>query len=554
MNFRKINGLLALLVVGCSTLTAAQTPVFGRVWDRRFGGTLDDNISMFQLLPDSGFIIGGTSQSGISGDKTQNNWDPSLTATDFWLVRTDSSSNKVWDKRYGGFNTEVLGDVTLTGDGGYICGGQSYSGISGDKSQSNWDASQQSNDYWIIKIDSNGTKQWDKRFGGTSFDIYGATREATDGGYYVTGSSLSGISGDKTELNEGSWDFWVIRTNSTGNKIWDHTFGGLNDEFVNWCEATDDGGVIVGGYSNSIVSGDKSEPSQGTWDYWLIKIDSSGNKVWDKTLGGTFQDYLFSICKTSDGGYIAAGQSYSGQSGDKSEPNHDLTTAGSDYWIVKLDASGNKLWDRTYGASEVEQLSRVVETADHGLLLCGESYSPVDGDKTEDNLGVEQSWVVKTDSVGTIEWDKTIFTTGHDELGTAVMINDRCFAVANYTYADTGGYKTQPIWGGGDYWIVKLCSDDPLGIPQHNSNPMSLQVFPNPSSAYAEFIIPSALSGPLHITLTDMSGRSVFSQQMAFRQLHQQKYRIDVSPFTPGMYILTVENGSTRYRGRLLKK
>ncbi|MFN5324715.1 MAG: T9SS type A sorting domain-containing protein [Bacteroidota bacterium] len=461
----------------------SRSQSFYKHWDNRFGGNKDDSPNWFAKTSDGGFILAGTSISGISGDKTQPNWDPGLVGSDYWIIRTDSMGVKLWDKRFGGINSEVLSRVIQTKDGGFLLIGNSFSGASGDKSQPNWDPNQQTYDFWIVKLNSNGIKQWDKRFGGNSLELIGGVAQLNDSGYIISGSSFSGVSGDKTQPTQGSWDYWVLRLDSLGTKIWDKRFGGTDDDFSTAVDTCFGGGYLVGGYSQSLAGGDKSQFCQGQWDYWVLKIDNSGNKVWDKTYGGNNTDWLFDLKSTTDGGFILGGQSFSEASGDKSENNNDPTTSSSDRWIVKLDAFGNKSWDRTIGGIETEDLTRVDQTPDGGYFISGESYSPISGDKTENNLGIEQTWVVKTDSLGSVIWDKTVFSNGHDEEGSAILLDSNCFVSLNYTLADTGGYKSQISRGDGDYWIVKLC-DYPIStsIEQVVSTSLRIGTFPNPTT------------------------------------------------------------------------
>ena len=526
---------LLLLLLGYSSTLKAQSPPFSKLWDVRFGGTYDDFITGFEQLPDSTFFLAGSSISGITGDKTEDNRDTSYNTPDFWILKTASDGSKLWDKTYGGTSSEELMDYVRTSDGGYLLGGQTFSGISGDKTQPNWDPTLASNDYWIVKTDGAGIKQWDKRFGGTSFDILNSVNQTQDGGYVLAGSSFSGISGDKSQANQGAWDYWLVKTNASGVKVWDRRFGGLEDDFVTASCLTADGGILVGGYSKSNPGGDKTQPCQGNWDYWVVKVNAQGNKVWDKTFGGNYTDWLFDMILVSDGGFLLGGQSFSEATGDKTEPNHDPTPAGSDYWMVRLDAAGNKLWDRTFGGSEIEDISRVVELSDGGFLVSGESYSPADGNKTEPNLGIEQTWVVKTDSVGTFLWDKTIFTIGHDELGTAIPSGPNCFVVVNLTMADSGGYVSENSKGNGDYWMVKLCNT-PTGI----ADPLQTQewkVFPNPGGN--EIHVMTSGDDAVTISITDASGRIVY-QRESIDAIPGEEIIIDTSEIHQGFYLITM--------------
>ena len=526
---------LLLLFLCQSTILHAQYPPFAKLWDIRFGGTLDDIITGFEQLPDSTFFLAGSSISGISGDKTEDNRDTSYNSSDFWILKAAANGPKLWDKTYGGTGSEELMDYVRTSDGGYLLGGQTFSGLSGDKTEPNWDPTLASNDYWIVKTDASGNKQWDKRFGGTSFDILNSVNQTPDGGYLLAGSSFSGISGDKTQVNQGAWDYWLVKTNASGVKQWDRRFGGLEDDFITASCLTADGGCLIGGYSKSNPGGDKTQPCQGNWDYWVVKVNSQGNKVWDKTFGGNYTDWLFDMILVSDGGFLLGGQSFSEASGDKSEPNHDATPAGSDYWMVRIDAAGNKLWDRTFGGSEIEDISRVVELDDGGFLVSGESYSPADGNKTEPNLGIEQTWVVKTDSAGTFLWDKTIFTNGHDELGTAIPSGPDCFVVVNLTMSDSGGYVSENTKGNGDFWMVKLCNI-PNGIDEQQAT-NDWKIYPNPASGFIHLVAQE--SEEVMITFTDYTGRTSHRMNQTFHYAGEE-ITMDVASFTNGIYLIRI--------------
>jgi hypothetical protein len=348
------------------------------------------------------------------------------------------------------------------------------------------------------------------------------------------------VNGDKTMANRGDWDYWVVKTDSLGNKMWDKCFGGLQDDFATAVENGPNGGFLIGGYSKSTIGGDKSQPSQGNWDYWVVRTDDQGAILWERTFGGNFTDWLFDMTATSDGGFLLGGQSFSQAAGDKSEPNHDPTPAGSDRWIVKIDDNGNKIWDRTYGADQIEDLTRIVETDDGGFLISGESYSAANGDKTENNLGIEQTWVLKTDAVGNLLWDKTIFTLGHDELGVALPVDSLCFVAVNYTLADTGGYKTQPTQGAGDYWMVKICIEDPLFVPGLAHSQESYSIFPNPSEG--TFFIQSGYrkNEKVHVEISDVRGQVIrfFDETIAMGK----SIPIDVTSLPNGIYFCKIQS------------
>jgi hypothetical protein len=368
---------------------------------------------------------------------------------DYWVVKMSASGAKLWDKTYGGSAGDFLQTAIATSDGGFLLGGVSYSDISGEKSQ----PCKGSYDYWIIKIDASGNKLWDKTIGGSWDDNLYAITPTPDGGFLLGGHSKSDISGDRTVANLGSYDYWLVKIDASGNKQWDKAFGGIWEDHLQTIMIAADGSYLLFGHSNSPIGGSKTLASNGGADYWVIKTDASGNKLWEKTYGGSDAENLFSVVATTDGGYLLGGQSASGISGDKTEANRGL----NDYWIVKIDASGNKLWDKTYGGNNEDILRTLLLTNDGGFLLGGDSRSGISGDKTQLNQGVEDYWLIKTDASGNKQWDKTIGGNHDEYLYSLVATSDEGYLLAGYGSSTTGtGDKTAPAKGSDDFWVVKL--------------------------------------------------------------------------------------------------
>jgi hypothetical protein len=557
------------LALSFCTLIIAQAPLV-KQWDKRFGGTGDDRFRAMQQTFDGGYILGGESSSRISGDKTQANWDTLNYWTDYWVVKIDSLGNKQWDKRFGGDNGDDLTCLQQTLDGGYILGGYSLSGISGDRTQANWNTliGLTNGDYWVVKIDSLGNKQWDKRFGGGAVDFLQSLQQTTDGGYILGGWSSSGISGDKTEPLRGTfgYDYWVVKIDSLGNKQWDKTFGGTDVDRLWSLKQTIDGGYILGGSSASGIGADKTQANWDTTlqsrDYWIIKIDSLGNKVWDNRYGGTKWDDFSYLQQTSEGGYILAGSSVSDSSGDKTQPNRGT---GGDYWIVKINSFGIKQWDKRFGGTGNEDSpSSFTQTDDGGYLVSGTSDSNMGGDKSENNLGHWQTWLIKIDSVGNKQWDKTIFTSppNGDYGGVAAPTKRGCYAVANGTLAGIGGYKTQPNWDTVsvspwftfDYWIIKFC-DSAQAVHCQLASPniyASQSQFCASDSAlicaatiYTNYIwnngglnqcITTSQAGNYYVTVTDANGCTAESNHLAVSVLPHPLVSISVTGDTLSVY------------------
>ena len=175
------------------------------------------------------------------------------------------------------------------------------------------------------------------------------------------------------------------------NIQWQSVIGGSNDERFTNLQQTADGGYILAGQSISNISGNKIENCLGSYDYWMLKLDEIGNIIWQNTIGGEGSDYLWSIDQTSDGGYIIGGNSDSKISGDKTENSGD----DFDYWVLKLDGVGNIQWQNTIGGAGLDNLLNVQQTADGGYILGGFSDSNISGNKTKSSLGGRDFWVVK---------------------------------------------------------------------------------------------------------------------------------------------------------------
>jgi hypothetical protein len=446
---------LFVIVVLAFHFSAAQSP-FVKQWDYRFGGNGYDYITSFQQTSDGGFILGGYSGSGISGDKTQPSWGN----LDYWIVKTDASGIKQWDKRFGGIDNDILSTVEQTTDGGYILGGYSDSQANGDKTQT----SRGFDDYWIVRTDSLGNKIWDKRYGGADDELLATILQTSDKGFILGGYSGSGVGGDKTQPNRGFHDYWIVKTDSIGTVLWDKDFGSTDYDFLTNLMITDDGGFLLGGASSSPAAFDKSQNVWGANDAWIIKTDSLGNKQWDADYGGFDYDQVNSFCKTSDGGYLLGCYSASNTGGNKTQNVWGI----GDVWLVKITSAGVIQWDKDIGALNIEDgIGSVFQNSDGSYYVICNSFSGIGGDKTENNLGLAQAWVVKTDSVGNKLWDKTILTNPDQKIYPMMIRTDEgCYAIAEATYGDVAGDKTQPNWdntfNSTDFWIIRYCDTTAL--------------------------------------------------------------------------------------------
>jgi hypothetical protein len=445
VQLRYSNFLCLLILFSASTLWA-QAPT--KQWDKTFGGSAYDEAKTVIQCSDGGFLFVGYSLSGISGDKTEVYRGD----RDCWLIKTDANGNKQWDKTLGGNGEEIFASVIQTSDGGFLLAGFTSSDALGDISAPN---KGYGSDYWIVKISSTGVKQWDKRYGGNQSEYITSAKQTSDGGYILAGYSFSGQSGDKSEPSRGLADYWILKISNTGIKQWDKTIGGSSADQSPSIIQTFDGSYLVAGWSESGVSGDKSEPSRGLRDYWLVKLTQNGAKEWDKTFGGSGNDEPSQLMETLYG-YMMSGTSTSGISGDKTEPNK----GAQDFWIVKTNIFGDMWWDRTYGGGNSDGNSSVIEFYD-GYLFSGYSNSGISGDKTEASKGLSDFWLVKTDFDGNKLWDKTFGGSNDEYAYSAIQTADAGVLLAGMSKSGISGDKTTANKGSADYWIVKLTPDLP---------------------------------------------------------------------------------------------
>ncbi|MDR2121531.1 MAG: T9SS type A sorting domain-containing protein [Flavobacteriaceae bacterium] len=270
-------------------------------------------------------------------------------------------------------------------------------------------------DYFLWKMDEQGHEEWQKSFGGDGLDFLYSINLTTDGGYILGGSSSSGISGIKKDSCRGQDDYWILKLNAAGNPEWQKTFGGVGSDKLLSIQQTSDFGYIVGGSSDSPQSEDKTQDTKGSLDFWILKLDKNGNILWQTSLGGEYYDLLRSIKQTQDGGYILAGYSNSLKTGDKSEDN----IGEGDYWLVKLSKDGNLLWDKTLGGNKDDELTDMILAKDGGYLLVGSSNSDEGGIKTKPNGEGSDIWIIKTDEYGNIDWQQTVDV---DQVDTAAKV------------------------------------------------------------------------------------------------------------------------------------
>jgi hypothetical protein len=328
----------------------AQTSI---EWQKTFGGSSADQAFCVNQTADSGYIVAGTTSS-TDGDVFGNHG-----GLDFWVLKLTNTGSIQWKKNYGGSDVEAPLEIQQTSDGGYIVAGYTRS--------NNWDVSGNHGDYdaWVLKLNSAGAIQWQRCLGGSGWEEAWSVQQTSDGGYIIAGRSTS-TDGDVT-VNHGFFDFWVVKLNQDGEIEWQRSLGGSDEDIGYAIVQTSDGGYIVAGSSSSVdgnVTG-----NHGGLDYWVVKLNFEGKIEWEKSLGGSSLDRANDILQTRDGGYSILGQSYS-NNGDATG-NH----GNNDFWVVKLSVDGAIMWQKSLGGSNDDYGRSIYQTIDGGYMMVGRTQS-----------------------------------------------------------------------------------------------------------------------------------------------------------------------------------
>ncbi len=507
-------------------------------WQNSIGGSDHDYLLTVSPTNDGGYILGGHSRSGISGDKTE----AKMGTVDYWIVKVDQNGIVEWENTLGGDDYEQFGTALQMADGSYFVGGESMSNASGDKTEDR-DGPQDTGDLWLLRLDSNGVVMWDRTFGGTGEELFGDAVLLPNGNILVAGTSASYSSPDKTEGSMGGYDYWVMEIDSAnGDIIWDETIGGFANDFIRSIAIASDGDYILGGQSDSGASTDKTENNYGSRDYWIVKIDPTGATVWDKTIGGTGFEIFGTVSALSSGELLISGSSNSPVSGLKTENciGCDSLAANQDYWVLRLDNLGDIVWQKTIGTTDSEDLTvRSIPTNDGGILVGGTTSAGISGMKTEASNGATDYWMVKLDAADSIVWDKSIGGSSSDNLRSILQLASGNFILGGYSSSGVSGDKTEGTNGQRDYWIMEFSSG---GLYLTEPNLTSVAIYPNP--AVNSIIIESETAN--YFEVSTLNGQVL---------IESFENNIDVSALAPGMYILSsYVDGLKVYSNKLIKR
>jgi len=321
---------------------------------------------------------------------------------DAYVLKVDAQGVREWEKTFGGSNWDYAYDVIQTQDGGFVLAGYTASFGAGSK------------DVYAIKLGATGELQWEKTFGGAAIDVGKSVCELTDRSLLITGYTAS--------YGAGEEDVYAIKLNSDGDELWSKTYGRGRSEMGAACRCTADGNVVIAGSTGT-------EPfSSGNMDYYLMKIDPAGNLIWEKAFGNSISahpyDWANAVVGARDGSFVITG-------------NSDIRSP-LDVYAISADGEGNMGWQQHYGERFYDYANSIEQTSDGGFLICGAQKD----NSTED----KNVCVIKTDSSGNEIWRKTFGDEGADWASDFCQTRDGCYAIVGHTKS----------FGAGDFDVLLL--------------------------------------------------------------------------------------------------
>jgi hypothetical protein len=385
------------------------------------GGTKNESGQSVVATSDGGFAVLGYSQS-MDGDLLNK----SNISYDFWLIKYNFNGEQEWQKVYGGSSDDRGYDIILSNDNNMVIFGSSKS-ADGDVS-----SNAGSNDFWIAKISNSGAIIWEKSLGYNGSDNGYSVIQTIDNGYLLLGvldvTASDGEGNNRiSSYRHAGGDYWAVKLDSNGILEWSRYFGGnFTDTSYAACQTQGGDYIIIGSSDSNDID---ISNNKGTYDFWIIKISSEGNLIWEKSYGGSEIDEALDITPTTDGNFIVCGNTRSN--------NIDVSSnnGAADIWILKITPNGEILWEKTYGGNSFEAAKSVHQTTDNGFIIAGNSRS--DNNDLTKNNGQNDGWIFKINQNGILQWQTSIGGSNIDLLMDSTQLQDGSIvAVGNTSSSD----------------------------------------------------------------------------------------------------------------------
>ncbi|MFY8165117.1 MAG: hypothetical protein ACOVJ8_00915 [Sediminibacterium sp.] len=416
------------------------------VASKTFGGSLDEKIGGVVKTNDGGMIVVGHTNSS-DGDINKQ-----YDQIDIWIIKIDSQGNKVWSKTIGGSKNDYGTSIIATNDGNFIISGytESFDGIV----PSNFGL----HDFLVVKINSSGDVIWSKNYGFSGHDHAHKIIQTSDGGYFVVGfSEYSGIEGSGGTQNNGeghdmghkgvlhgSGEFIGVKINSQGEFMWYRYFGGTQNDRVNDVVEANDGGFLMVGFSES--SDFDINDNKGSYDFWVVKLQSNGSLAWKHNYGGSGIDQAFGAVKSNNNSYLIVGRS---NSDDK---DISVSLGGFDAWVIHIDDHGHLIWNKSFGGSEFDSAEQIRMLSNGNFGIVGNTRSNLNNSIKGEN----DFWFLEVDNKANskVYWQKTFGGSNIDIAKDFFQNNNNeIFIVGESQSSD---FDVNLNRGNNDLWMLKL--------------------------------------------------------------------------------------------------
>ncbi|MBX7241612.1 MAG: T9SS type A sorting domain-containing protein [Bacteroidia bacterium] len=494
-----------LILLCCAKSICAQWNLSNQL---TFGGSDEDKGFAMDTIPGGGFFLAGSCESEDGDAMLKHQYN------DAWILKLTPQKTIDWQLKVGGFDLDEAKSVKALPDGGCIAAGWT------DSSDSLMSGSHGSRDAWIARISKNGALLWIKLFGGSGMEAFNSVVQAPDGNFVALGFTDS-QDGD-IGFHHGGWDFWMVKTDTLGNLIWEKTLGGSNLDAGYDIIHTTDGGFLMTGQARS-ADGDASG-YQGEWDVWLVKTDASGNIEWQKMMGGTGSDGAYKILATANSEYYVAAWT---ASADGDVTGH---LGGVDAWIIKTDTYGNIQWQKNFGGSSYDLVCSLSLT--HQGEIAGAGFSRSQDGDLSGNAGWDDAWIALWDTSGSKLWSRRVAGSLYDQFCDISAAPSGVLTVLGWTNSMDGDIPGTK--GVEDVWLLTFDKNTGTDSPVLSR---AFSCFPNPGSDALRLKSPI----PSTFRLTDLSGNVQLLSPSGINQ-----WEPDTRNLAPGIYLLQdTKNGFT---------
>lgn len=436
------------------------------VFERQYGGSDSDVACKIKRTTDGNYIVAGTT------------WSYGVGYDDIYVMKVNALGDTLWTNTFGTYKRDAVSDIIETDDGGYLVIGYIVS------PSLDWDV-------LIMKLNASGDSVWANRYGGLNAEMGSSIIKCFDGGYLALARTYS--------YGEGDGDFYYLRLDENADTIWTKTWGFEYSDYLDCAIQTNDSGFIsIGAISLS---------QYGAWDIVIQKLDKNGNVEWYKQYGEyPGVDDLNDLVETYDGGYIAIGSTESFGAGS------------TDIYMMKFNSVGDTMWTRTYGNSYWDMGVQILQTGDSGFVFCGQMQSP--------STGLRDAVLIKTNSVGDTLWTKHFNPQGSSEFYSIDFGHDGGYIMCGYTGNESNVHT-------GNVYVVKVNSIGNVGMESLSSAERSILIYPNPASDWLSIDFSEIGASCVQANLFNIEGRLMLSKNENFSQIF-------ISELEPGIYFLNL--------------